>query len=132
MDCMPHKQREHDIMHRYFEMLKCSRTSTNAMCRKDILHLLAEGQAPRFYVTYEIARRIISRMERKLPISVNNKRKREMYDEIYKRYSDLKKATGCIGYRCLDEIILSPAPSFYVSDMTMQGIIYRSLRKRLK
>lgn len=129
MDCMPHKQREHDIMHRYFEMLKSSRMNTT-MCRKDILHTLAVGQAPRFYVTYEIARRIISRMERKLPISVNNKRKKEMYDEIYKRYSDVKKATGCIGYRCLDEIITSPAPSFYVSDMTMQGIIYRSLRRK--
>lgn len=129
-DCILRRQRERDIMHCYFETLRSPHT--REMGRREMLHFMAEAPAPRFYVSYEIARRIISRMERQLPINVSNRKKREMYEEIFRQYRNRKRNTERADFRCLNEIITSPAPSFYVSDITMQGIIYRSLRRKRK
>ena len=67
--------------------------------------------APRFYVTFEQARRFASMLDRGLDLPLKNENKKKMYQELYNR---LKKKRGdkkkC--YFLLEEIITSSTPNF--------------------
>ena len=129
MECSLREQRERDIMQLYFATLRDVHAANGDASRSDVMATLAQAPAPRFYVSFEIARRMVSCMERGMPVNMHN-RKIDMYREIYRRYSLYKERTCCTGYQCLYEILASQAPSFYITAITMQGIVYRSMRKK--
>lgn len=86
-------------------------------------------KAPRFYVTFENARRFISMLARKKKLPLINSNKLAMYKEIYRRYVQrIKDDSRRYKYMILEQIIEEPAPSFYLDEDTFRGIVYRTLR----
>lgn len=84
--------------------------------------------APRFFVSFQTARRIVSQMMRGIKPKGVNRNKMMMYEEIMKRY--VNAGGDGTQYKTLEQIIEQPAPSLYVNQSTMRSIIYRSLKKK--
>lgn len=93
---------------------------------KEIARIVSMSPAPRFYISYEEARRFVSRMERGKPIPLKNKLRLEQIKELHRRW----KLTGSTRYVPLVGIIDSPAPSFYLSHHHILSIIYKKIAKK--
>ena len=96
---------------------------------------LTEQPAPRFFVEFEDARRNVSLILRGKPAAVNleNPHSR-VYIDIEER---LKKHPHYISekryrYTPIQDILDEPAPSFYLDEETVRGLIYRKMRERRK
>ena len=81
--------------------------------------------APRYYITFEYARRVISRIHKNLPIDVNitNKKRYDMYLELYDKWKKEKTDS----FISLERILKTPASSFFLTPKTIKDII---LKKR--
>ena len=123
--------RKQDVVNSFFESLKEVRKTRPFATQDEIIRHAANGNAPRFYVTFENARRFISLLSRKKKLPLINSNKLEMYKEIYRRYmQQVKDSSKRYKYIILERIIEEPAPSFYLDEETFRGIIYKTLRKR--
>ena len=96
---------------------------------------LTTQPAPCFFVKFEDARRNVSLILRGKPTAVNleNPHSR-VYIDIAER---LKKHPHYISekryrYTPIQEILDGPAPSFYLDEETIRGLIYRKMRERRK
>lgn len=121
--------RKQDIIDSFFKTLKEQRKTRPFITQNEVIEQAAKGSAPRFYVTFENARRFVSLLMRGKRLPIVNKNKVEMYKEIYRRYR--KQAQECDSrykYLILEDIIEEPAPSFYIDEETFRGIVYRALR----
>lgn len=99
---------------------------------KEILELFdiaRKMEAPRFYVTFDNARRIVSMLDRGLELPLKNENKKRRYEELHRR---LKRKRGdkkkC--YQLLEEIIASPAPEFYMDAETFKQVFYKTIRNK--
>jgi hypothetical protein len=91
--------------------------------RKDALVKKAmEFPAPRFYICYEEARRILSRMDRGLPVNIKGKEKRKMYQDLRSRFREQKEKGGRSS-AALRDAIISEAPGFYIGKGRFTRII---------
>lgn len=130
MDDILKEIREKSIRDAYFDALKNTKGKSSYVSTDDIIKGLMCISAPRFFITYDNARRIISLMHRGKKLPISNENKVEMYKEIYRRYIEYKSEMNISGYHILEKIIEEPAPSYYVNLETMKGIVYKSIRKR--
>ena len=120
--------RKQDVVNSFFESLKEVRKTRPFATQDEIIRHAANGNAPRFYVTFENARRFVSLLARKKKLPLINTNKLAMYKEIYRRYKKRVKECGeRYKYIILDEIIREPAPSFYLDIETFRGIVYKTL-----
>lgn len=99
----------------------------------DIIKAAAAGPAPRFYVSFENARRFVSLIIRGREIPLANKEKMAMYEELAKKYIARRKqlredGERYVNYTLLEEIIESPAPSFYTDVETLRCLFYQYMR----
>lgn len=124
--------RKEAVIETFFRSMKILSAKNPLVSQKEIIEHAVKSMAPRFFTSYENARRLISLMVRKKKLPIINKNKIEMYKEIYRRFINKSKETimSYGSYRLLEEIIESPAPSFYMDTDTFQGILYRTLRER--
>ena len=121
--------RRQDIIDSFFNSLKELRKTRPFVTQNEVIEHAARSTAPRFYVTFENARRFVSLLMRGKRLPIVNKNKVEMYKEIYRRYkARLKDCNKRYRYIILESIIEEPAPSFYLDEETCRGIVYRSLR----
>lgn len=96
---------------------------------------LTTQPAPCFFVEFEDARRNVSLILRGKPAAVNleNPHSR-VYIHIAERL--LKHPHYISGkryrYTPIMDILEEPAPSFYLDEETIKGLIYRNLRKKRK
>lgn len=97
----------------------------------ELFEIARKLEAPRFYVTFDQARRFISMLDRGLELPLKNENKKRMYEELYRR---LKRKRGdkkkC--YQLLEEIITSPAPEFYMDVETFKQVFYKTIRSKKK
>ena len=95
----------------------------------ELYEIARKMPAPRFYVTFDKARRFVSMLDRGLDLPLKNENKKSMYKELYNR---LKKKRGdkkgC--YTLLEEIITSPAPEFYMDAETFKQVFYKTIRSK--
>ena len=125
------KMRKNDVTKVFFETMKKVRKENPHATQNDVIEKAVRSEAPRFYVTFENARRYISLMARKKHIPIVNKNKMEMYKEIYRRYlKRIQDTSNQYRFVILERIIEEPAPSFYLDEETFKGIVYRTLRER--
>lgn len=123
--------RKQDVVNSFFESVKELRKTRPYATQSEVIEHAANGKAPRFYVTFENARRFISLLSRKKRLPIINPNKLAMYKEIYRRYTQrVKDCSKRYRYLVLEQIIEEPAPSFYLDPETFRGIVYRSLRER--
>ena len=95
----------------------------------ELFDIARKKEAPRFYVSFDNARRFVSMLDRGLELPIVNENKRAMYKELYCR---LKKVRGdkerCYGL--LTDIINSPAPEFYMDYETFKNTFYRAVKSK--
>ena len=123
--------RKQDVVNSFYNSCKELRKSKPYATQNEMMEYAAKSKAPRFYVTFENARRFISMLSRKKELPIINENKVAMYNEIYKRYvQQVKDCNKRYKYLILEKIIEEPAPSFYVDEETFKSIIYKALRNR--
>ncbi len=121
-------RRKQDVVNCFFESLREVRKSRPFATQDEVIRYAVNSKAPRFYVTFENARRFVSLLSRKKRLPLSNSNKLAMYKEIYRRYRQRVKECGeRYRYVILDEIIREPAPSFYLDVETFRGIVYKTL-----
>lgn len=84
--------------------------------------------APQFYISYDVARRVISLMEKGENVRFKNSCIESMYKEIFRRYNE--KKTDKKSFLILETILKERAPSFYINKDRFLYIIYNKLRNR--
>lgn len=107
-----------DVVEAYYEYLREHKRSDVAF------EQLAMMPAPRFYVEFELARRMVSLIEKGRPLPIKNENKIAMFEELHRRW----KKRGVASFEPLQEIIGEPAPRFYRDCDTMMGIVYRQMK----
>lgn len=131
LNCSVREMRKQDVINSFYESYKELRKTRPFATLNEVIGFAVKNKAPRFYVTFENARRFISMLSRKKRLPIVNENKLEMYKEIYRRYvQQVKDCNKRYKYTILEKIIEEPAPSFYLEEETFRGIIYKTLRKR--
>ncbi|MBR6756986.1 MAG: hypothetical protein IKM35_00700 [Bacteroidaceae bacterium] len=128
------KEFERDLVAAYNRVLKTCGRQAIFMTRQEIISKTITNGAPKFYITYEMARRNVSALLRGAKTDCNNRLKQLMYADIarltidyqrrHKRYADdFNGALMCV----LSEI---PAPRFYITEKSAYNTLCRLLRKK--
>ena len=125
--------RKQAIVDTFFETLKNCRKADPFATLEKIIDKAAKTNAPRFFVTFENARRFVSMLVRKKRLPLVNKNKVEQYKELFRRYKKYRQedfTNRVINYTLLEKIIEEPAPSFYLDRETFRCLLYKALRER--
>ncbi len=116
------RERNNDLMRAYRE--KLAQASFIAM--PDIFQSVADSPAARFWVSEERATVVISSMIAGKPAPKMRKNKREMFDEIYRRFIDMRTDYPDKSvFELVTIIVNQPAPKFYLTPRTVGEFIYR-------
>ena len=125
--------RRQDVVNSFFGSLRELRKTRPFVSQSEVIEHASKSSAPRFYVTFENARRFVSLLLREKELPITNKNKIEMYKEIYRRYREqVKDSDARYKFLILENIIEEPAPSFYIDEETFRGIVYTTLRSNSK
>lgn len=116
------RQRNDDLMRAYREQLALA----NYIIMPEIFKKVAESPAKRFWVSEERAAVEISRMLAGKPFSRMRTNKREMFQEIFRRYLALRDFYPDKSVlELVSVIVYQPAPKFYLTPRTVGEFIYR-------
>ena len=127
------EMRKQAIIDTFFETMKNCRKIDPFASLEKIIEKAASTKAPRFFVSFENARRFVSMLVRKKRLPLVNKNKVEMYKELFRRYKKQRQedfTSRVINYTLLEKIIEEPAPSFYLDTETFRCLLYKALRER--
>lgn len=125
------KALDEDLVEAFYKLLRANKN----IAIGEIYKMLPTVKAPRFYVSFENARRYISLMARKKPISIINRNKLETYNELFRRWASRQKVNSASAARyfkfdTLHDILLEEAPSFYLDAETARARICKALRQK--
>lgn len=119
------RERNNDLMRAYHEKL----ASATFIVMPAIFELVAQSPASRFWVSEERAAVVISAIEAgkgEQTLQRMRSNKREMFEEIYRRYVNMKKEHPELSvYELATKIVNQPAPKFYLTARTVGEFIYR-------
>lgn len=116
------KQRNADLMRVYRDRL----AEASIIVIPVIFQLVADSPASRFWVSEERAAIVISAMAAGKPMPRMRSNKREMFEEIYRRYLLMRKDYPDKSvYELVTKIVNQPAPKFYLTPRTVGEFIYR-------
>lgn len=123
--------RNTDVVNAFFDAVKSMRKSIPYTPQDRVIEHALKNGAPRFYTTFENARRFVSLLERGRKLPLTNPNKIAMYRELHRRYCKMRECQACgRGYAILENIIEQPAPSFYIDIDTFRGILYKSYKRK--
>ncbi len=116
------KQRNAELMRVYRDRL----AEASIIVMPVIFQLVADSPASRFWVSEERAAIVISAMAAGKPMPRMRSNKREMFEEIYRRYLLMRKDYPDKSvYELVTKIVNQPAPKFYLTPRTVGEFIYR-------
>lgn len=116
------KRRNENLMRVYREKLNLM----SIVVMPQIFELVAESQADRFWVSEERAAIVISAMAVGKPLPRMRRNKREMFEEIYRRFLIARRGSPQTSlYELVTKIVNQPAPKFYLTPRTVGEFIYR-------
>lgn len=116
------RQRNDDLMRAFRRQLALSRS----VVMPDIFQKVADSPAARFWVSEERAAVEIARMLAGKPFARMRPNKREMFQEIFRRYLALRDARPDLSLmEHVSIIVHQPAPKFYLTARTVGEFIYR-------
>ncbi len=122
------KSRDRFVREAFFDILKSYSCGLSRLSTEEAICILMDHPAPRFFVSFHTARRMVSLMIRGIKPKGINQNKLMMYQEILRRY--IQAGGDGTQYKILEKIIQQPAPSLYVNRSTMRSIVYRSLKNK--
>ncbi len=99
--------------------------NSNHIVMSDILRVIANSPASRFWVSESRAAVVIARMLAGKPLIKMRSNKKEMFTEIYRRFLNLRQSDPDISI--LDGVAIivnSPAPRMFLTPRTIGEIIY--------
>ena len=115
-------ERNNDLLRAFKEKIAFARV----IVMPEIFELVAESPASRFWVSEERATIVISAMIAGKPLPRMRSNKRDMFEEIYRRYLIArKKYPDKSVYDLVSTIVNQPAPKFYLTPRTVGELIYR-------
>lgn len=120
------EERNKEIMKVFRDKLQ----EVKIIVKPNIFQMVADSQASRFWVSEKRAAIVVGAMEngKKLPKMRQNKR--EMFEEIYRRFKELKnKYPKKTIFELVTIIVYQPAPKFYLTPRTIEEFIYRIKKK---
>ena len=116
------KQRNADLMRVYRDRL----AEASIIVMPVIFQLVADSPASRFWVSEERAAIVISAMAAGKPMPRMRSNKREMFNEIYRRFVIMRQEFPDKSvYELVTKIVNQPAPKFYLTPRTVGEFIYR-------
>ncbi len=116
------RQRNDDLMCAYREQLALAKY----IVMPEIFEKVAESPARRFWVSEERAAVEGARMLVGKPFSRMRHNKREMFEEIFRRYIAIRDLyTDKSLFELVSIIVHQPAPKFYLTSRTVGEFIYR-------
>lgn len=116
------RQRNEDIMRAFRVHL----VKAKSIVMPEIFRLVAESPAKRFWVSEERAAVEVSRMLAGKPFSRMRRNKREMFEEIFRRFLLLREVHPEKSvFELVAEVVNQPAPKFYLTPRTVGEFIYR-------
>lgn len=119
------EQKRKDVYNAYKSSIAKFGDSARFVSKSTLFDEAMRMTAPRFYVTYERAARIISSFRKGIIPEINNPLKLEMYRDIYRLF--VERSDGRIG--SLRKILEMEAPSFYIDKRHFVRLIRQSLKK---
>lgn len=120
------EERNREIM----KVFKQRVSEVKIIVKPNIFQMVADSPASRFWVSEKRAAIVVGAMEsgKGLPKMRNNKR--EMFEEIYRRFLELKhKFPNKPIFELVSKVVYQPAPKFYLTARTIEEFIYR-IRKQ--
>ena len=121
------KHRDKYVRETYFKVFDSFMCNHTKMSTEAIISAMMDAQAPRFFVSFQTAQRVVSQMVRGITPRSANKNKLLMYEELFRRY--IEQGGDGTSYKILEKILRQPAPSLYINRSTMRTIVYRSMKK---
>ena len=116
------RERNADLMRVYHDRL----AEASIIVMPVIFQLVADSPASRFWVSEERAAIVISAMAAGKPMPRMRSNKREMFEEIYRRYLLMREDYPDKSvYELVTKIVNQPAPKFYLTPRTVGEFIYR-------
>ena len=125
---------ERDLLAAYDRLIRECGVKSLLISPRDLVAQVVHSPAPKFYITYEMARRNVSALLRGRLPDCHNKLKRQMYADIarltidyqrrHKRYAD--DFNGAL-MAVLSEY---PAPRFYISERSAYNMLCALRRQR--
>ena len=122
-----YEQRRKDIFEAYEKAINSFGDMAKFIPKSVIIEKAMTYRAPRFYVTYEIARRAISDMIKGRPPRATGDQKSRMYSEILKRFKE--SSTNTSSFTILMDILETETEGFYISKKQFSRIIYQQLKR---
>lgn len=115
-------QRNKDLLRAYREQL----AKASYIVMPEIFQLVADSPASRFWVSEERAAIVVARMLARKPLLMMRDNRREMFEEIYRRFLLLRNEYPRKSvYELVSVIVNQPAPKFYLTARTVGEFIYR-------
>ncbi|MDR3142109.1 MAG: hypothetical protein LBU37_10340 [Tannerellaceae bacterium] len=118
------EQKEEDIKSAYKKAMLFFGDEAPFIRKDRLVKKAMEFPAPRFYISYEEARRILSRMDRGVSVDIKRKEKRKMYQDLLSKLREQRK-NGKATPSALQEAINTEAPGFYIGREHFTRIINR-------
>ncbi len=118
------QQRNNDLLSTYRRCIE----EADYIVKPDIFQKVADSPASRFWVSEERAAIVVSAMlaGRSPKFPPTRRLKREMFEEIYRRFlQERKDAPDESVYELVARVINQPAPKFYLTARTVGELIYR-------
>lgn len=116
------RERNEDLLRAYREQL----AKADYIVMPEIFRLVAESPASRFWVSEERAAIVLSQMLAGKPLPKMRSNKREMFEEIFRRFKILSnERPGKSIFELATIIVNQPAPKFYLTARTAGELIYR-------
>lgn len=122
-------ERTHDLLKAYFHYIGACRH----ISMPDVFKRVVEMPASRFWISSPRASVVIARMMRGDDLNYMRPNKREMFFEIYRRFSSLRTKYPKLSIpRLIDKVLAQPAPKFYMAPGTARVLILRARKNVLR
>ena len=116
------RERNRDLMRAFHQQLAFDKH----VIAPALFKRVAESPAARFWVSAERAAIVFAAMDAGRPLPRMRDNKREMFQELYRRYLIEKNAHPDLPvYQLADMVVTQPAPKFYLTPRTVGELIYR-------
>lgn len=116
------EERNQELLRVYHEQL----SAAGYIIMPQIFELVANSPCSRFWVSEERAAIVISSMLAKKPLPNMRQNKREMFEEIFRRFLELRRQHPDKSiYELAISVVHQPAPRFYMTPRTVGELIYR-------
>ena len=124
---------ERDLASAYYKAISECGRNLNVQPRYELVSKVILSEAPKFYITYEMARRNVSALLRGKCPDCNNKIKMQMYADIARLTIDYQRRHRhfAVDFNGALMTVLSeyPAPRFYITEKSAYNLLCAMQRK---